>query len=122
MLDVYNNISRMRLKHGMTQAELADKVGYTSPSAIARLEAGKTDIPLSKLLRIADCFNTTVSELLGENNNVSSIISLDGGELTSTSAEPPALRRCLQLYLNLDRDKQISFASIINSLEEDDRE
>ena len=59
------NLRRRRLELGLSQDELALKLGYKSKSSIARLEAGETDVSSSKLKRIALIMNTTSDELIG---------------------------------------------------------
>ncbi len=58
-LDLGYQITRLRLLRGMTQAELADKVGTRQPS-IARLENGSSLPSLSFLERIADALGAQV--------------------------------------------------------------
>ena len=60
-----NSFKRARLIAGMTQAELAEKLGVTTVS-IHKWESGK-GLPKAKRIReVADALNTTASELLGE--------------------------------------------------------
>ena len=65
MLDLYKNIRIKRKELGMSQEELAKKVGYTSRSTIARIEKGEIDIPQSKIKAFAKALNTTPGELMG---------------------------------------------------------
>jgi DNA-binding XRE family transcriptional regulator len=46
-------IARLRIMRGLTQAELAEKVGTKQPS-IARIENGTTEPKISNLRRIAE--------------------------------------------------------------------
>ena len=59
------NIRRAREKAGITQDELAQKLGYKTRSSIAKIENGTNDIPQSKIVSIANALNTTPSELMG---------------------------------------------------------
>ena len=52
-------IARLRMLSGMTQAELAERVGTRQPS-IARLESGSRKPSLSFLERIADALDAKV--------------------------------------------------------------
>lgn len=65
MLELYKNIKERRLKLGMTQTELAEKLGYSDKSAIAKIESGKIDIPQSKIVAFAKALHTSPSELMG---------------------------------------------------------
>ena len=58
-LEAGYQIARLRLLRGMTQAELADKVGTRQPS-IARLENGSSLPSLSFLERIAEALDAQV--------------------------------------------------------------
>ena len=62
---IRENIKKLRLGVGMTQAELAKKVGYADKSMIAKIEAGKSTPTLEKLELFADALNTTAMELAG---------------------------------------------------------
>lgn len=44
-MDMYKRIKKRREELGLTQEELGIKLGYTSRSSIAKIEAGKIDIP-----------------------------------------------------------------------------
>ena len=46
-------VARLRIMHGLTQAELAQRVGTKQPS-IARLESGKSEPRLDFLRRVAE--------------------------------------------------------------------
>lgn len=62
---VGENIKNRRKELGMTQQELADLVGYTNRSTIARIEKGDVDLNESRLIKIAEALNTTAHNLLG---------------------------------------------------------
>lgn len=68
MLDLYANIKNRRLALGMSQEELAQKVGYADRTSIAKIEAGKVDISQSKIMAFAAALNVTASELMGWND------------------------------------------------------
>jgi len=65
MLELYKNIKKRRQELGLSQAELAKMVGYTDRSTIARIEAGKIDLPQSKILAIAKALDVAPGELMG---------------------------------------------------------
>ena len=65
MLELYQNIKERRLALGMSQQELADELEYTSRSSIAKIEAGKSDIPQSKIQEFATALHTTPAYLMG---------------------------------------------------------
>lgn len=58
-------IKSKRIELGMTQKELADKLGYTNKSTIGKIESGINDITQSRLVAFADVLQTTPSYLMG---------------------------------------------------------
>ena len=49
----------------MSQEDLAQLVGYKSRASINKIELGRTDLPQSRLTKIAKALDTTESYLLG---------------------------------------------------------
>lgn len=72
-------IRDLREAKGMTQEELANKVGYTSRAAINKIESGTNKLKQEKIKIFADVLECTVSELLGidEINNLRPVSSID---------------------------------------------
>lgn len=62
----YEKIKSLRKSHGWSQTELARRVGYTDRSMISKIEKGSVDIPRSQVIKFADVFNITASELIGQ--------------------------------------------------------
>lgn len=62
---VSDNIKHRRIALGMSQEELAEKMGYTSRSSIAKIESGVNDIPQSKVAAFARALSCTTAELMG---------------------------------------------------------
>lgn len=65
MSKIGKNIQAARLRAGLTQEELALRMGYKSKSTINKIEQGVNDIPQSKIVRFAEVLNTTPGELMG---------------------------------------------------------
>lgn len=65
MLKLYENIKRRRIELGWTQSELASKTGYSDKSMISRIEAGKVDLPQSKIMEFAKVLGVSASDLMG---------------------------------------------------------
>ena len=62
-------IKQLRQMQGWTQKQLAEKCGYksgSSNSTINKIETGKSDISISKLMGFAEIFGVSTSYLLGE--------------------------------------------------------
>ena len=58
-------IKKRREELGMTQEELAEKLGYKSRSSINKIESGINDLPQSKIVEFAKVLKTTPSYLMG---------------------------------------------------------
>lgn len=59
---------RIKLKRNemkLSQRELSNRMGYSNHSTITRIEAGKVDIPQSRIVQFADVLNTSVAYLMG---------------------------------------------------------
>lgn len=64
MMNLYNNIKDRRQELGITQQELARRLGYKSTSTIAKIETGNSDFPMSRLQDFSDALYTTPDRLL----------------------------------------------------------
>lgn len=58
-------IRQLREELGLSQDELAKRLGYKSRSTIAKIESGSNDIPQSKIAAFAAALETTPARLLG---------------------------------------------------------
>lgn len=65
MSTVGENILLMRKQLGLTQEELAKRMGYKSKSTINKIELGINDIPQSKIAQFAEVLCTTPARLMG---------------------------------------------------------
>lgn len=65
MTDLVHNVRALRQEAGLSQAELADRVGV-SQTWISRLELGQGNPTLSTLNRLAEAFDVRIADLLEE--------------------------------------------------------
>lgn len=65
MLELYKNIRDRRIALNMTQAELAQKMGYADKSMIAKIEKGQVDLPQSKIVSFAKALGVLPRDLMG---------------------------------------------------------
>lgn len=65
MRDVYRNIKEYRQRKGLTQGELAKRMGYADKSMISRIEGGKVDLSLSKVRAFAKVLDVDPVVLMG---------------------------------------------------------
>ena len=65
MLEIYKRIRARREELGISQEELAKRMGYKSRSSINKIEKGENDIPQSKIVAFAKALRTTPEALMG---------------------------------------------------------
>lgn len=59
-----NRIKKLRIEHGMSQEDLARKLGYSHKSAINKIELGINGVPSSKIVLLSKIFGVSISYLL----------------------------------------------------------
>ena len=64
-MTIGERIKTRRNELEMSQRELAQKMGYSNHSTVGKIEAGKVDIPQSRIVQFAEVLNTSVSYLMG---------------------------------------------------------
>ena len=79
-MELYTNIKKYRKLCGWTQEELARRVGYVDRSAVSRVERGTVDISQSMILKFAEVFGVSPSELLGSDGTAAYMDQLTADE------------------------------------------
>lgn len=69
MTMIGDRIKQRRLQLGLKQQELADKLGYTSKSTIAKIETNVNDIAARTVTNFANALDTTEAYLMGWTDN-----------------------------------------------------
>ena len=64
----YGRIRELREKNGITQHELAQRLGMLQPQYF-RYEQGTRDVPSEMLIRLADIYGVSIDYLLGQTDN-----------------------------------------------------
>lgn len=64
-MTVADRIKQKRIELGLSQDELAEKMGYASKSAVSRAENSGDDIGLKRVKAFAEALNCSESELMG---------------------------------------------------------
>lgn len=64
-MKTHENIKYLREKMGLSQEELAIKVGYKDRSSVAKIEAGLVDLAQSKIAAFASALSVTPAQLMG---------------------------------------------------------
>lgn len=96
-MELYQRIRKRREELGLSQEELAQKMGYKSRSSINKIEMGENDIPQSKIVQFARALNTTYLEELRTRDEMRMLFSITKGatkeDVMRTVAIIEALRR-----------------------------
>ena len=66
--DMGRRLSDLRKEQGLTQCQLADRA-QCSQQMIAEYEAGKRNVPVGRLLTIAEALDVAVDDLLKDSGN-----------------------------------------------------
>lgn len=70
-MTVADRIKLLRERLGLTQEQLAERLGYTGKSSISKIETSGNDITLKKISRLAPVLHTTEAYLMGWVDNPS---------------------------------------------------
>ncbi len=65
MANIGERIKARREELGMSQDELAEKMGYKSRSTIAKIEKGVNDVVQANIVKFSEVLNTTIAYLMG---------------------------------------------------------
>lgn len=113
MVNVGQNIARARKEAGLTQEELAVKVGYKTKSAINKIEMGLRDLPQKKIAAFADALGTTPSHLMGWDTPRP---AAEQGALAAQVLKDPDLLSMVQGYMSLSEVDQYAVRLMVASL------
>lgn len=64
-MHIGERIKAYRNKQGLSQRDLADKMGYSNHATIARIESGEVDIPYSRIIQFSEVLNVPVGVIMG---------------------------------------------------------
>lgn len=110
MLKIYENIKQLRLGLGLSQEELAKKVGYKDRSSVAKVESGEVDLSQSKIKAFADALETTPAYLMGwedaeikteEDEKNAKVIVFEGGSMFDLDKLPDGTKEDLSKVVQI---------------------
>ena len=110
MIQLYKNIKEKRLLLGMTQTDLAKKLGYSDKSMIAKIEKGQVDLPQSKILDFAKALDVSPGDLMGWEDENKADLSQYDNIMPITTKKVPLLGQIAcgkPIYANEDRESYI---------------
>lgn len=110
-MTIGERIKAQREKLEWTQRDLAQKMGYSNHSTVARVEAGKVDLPQSRIVQFAEVLHTTPAHLMGWDERPE-----DFGALAAQVLKDPTLLRLVQDFQTLDDADRATVCALVSSL------
>ena len=108
-------IKEIRMAHGYSQRDLAEKIGVSS-STVAMWETGKRTPDFDTLIRLSDLFDVRTDYILGKSNDSSSAkLSDDDIEQLGRWELESVYTDLMKLYLSLDSFGQKDVENLIKS-------
>jgi len=101
-MTIGERIKIRRIELGMTQQELAEKIGYKGKTAISKIESDERELRQTKIRPIAEALNTTVEYIMGWEENG---VMLDDLE-----------KKVMEAYRELPDNKKIALYEFLKSL------
>lgn len=117
-MGIGEKIKNRRIELGMTQEELAVKIGYKSKSTINKIELGINDIPLSKVEEFAKALSVSTAYLMGWDSEDDQSYYLDPGaaELAQELYTRPEIRVLFDASRNASKEDIEQVASILEKM------
>lgn len=110
---VGKKIKAIREELRLSQRELATRMGYSNHSTIARIEAGKVDLPQSRVAQFAEALGTTPGHLMGWDTPEP---AKEQGALAAQVLKDPDLLSMVQKYMSLSEVDQYAVRLMVTSL------
>lgn len=87
-MTVADRIKAMREYQGLTQEELAKKIGYADKTSISKIENSGDDVSMKKVRRIADALGVRSSYLMGWGTETESPIKIEVRSVPHNDSSP----------------------------------
>ena len=100
-LNIGKNILSARKRLGLTQEELAARVGYKTKSAINQIELGIRDLPQKKIAAFAEALGMTPGQLMGWDEKPAEELQ-DMGALAAQVIMDPDAMEMVKEYMALE--------------------
>ena len=115
MANVGQNIAAARKRAGMTQEELASRVGYKTKSAINKIELGIRDLPQKKIAAFADALGVTPGHLMGWDKKPAEELQNMGALAAELIMDQDAMEMA-QAYMQLSEADRFAVRLVIASM------
>ena len=108
---VGKKIKARRVELGLSQRELASRLGYTDHTTLTRVEAGKVDLPQSRIVKFAEVLGVTPGYLMGWEQEPE-----DLGALAAEVLKDPVLLEVVKNYREMSEADRATFSTLAASL------
>lgn len=110
-MTVGSRIKARRQELKMTQREMAAKLGYTDHTTLTRIEAGKIDLPQSRIVKIAEVLGVSPGYIMGWEQEPE-----EHGALAAAVLGDPELLALVKNYSTLAKTDRATVAALVASL------
>lgn len=110
-MTIGQRIKARRQEMKLSQRELAARLGYNDHTTLTRIEAGKVDLPQSRIEKIAEVLGVSIGYLMGWDERPE-----DLGALAANVLKDPALLQLVQDFMVLDEADRATVSTLVASL------
>ena len=114
-MNIGTRIKNRRKELKWSQRELSDKMGYSNHSTITRIEAGKIDIPQSRIVQFANVLGVSVAHLMGWDNDIEEN-PIETAGLHARILTDIELMKSIEEYYELSTSNQKMVRDLIHNL------
>lgn len=112
METMYDRIRDLRIKEGLSQEELAKRIGYSSRSMISRIEKGDVDLSQSKIKLLSTILHTSTEYIMdganeSANESTSEVVPEESADTEilfrlARKAKPEAIRAAVAVLKSME--------------------
>lgn len=110
-MKIGDRIKARRGQLGWSQKELANRLGYSNHSTVARAESGFLDLPQSRVVQYADALDVSVGYLMGWEEKPE-----EAGALAAEVIKDPELLGMVEDFLSLEEADRATVRALVASL------
>lgn len=112
-MTIGERIKTRRNEMGLSLREAAARLGYNDHTTLSRIEAGKVDLPQSRIVKFAEVLGVTPGYIMGWEQEPE-----DMGALAAMVLKDPGLLKLVKNYSILDEADRATVATLVSSLAE----
>ena len=110
-MTIGERIKARRKELKMSQREMAARLGYTDHTTLTRIEAGKVDLPQSRIVKIAEVLGVTPGYIMGWEQEPEEL-----GALAAAVVTDPSVLHLVQNFMRLSEADRATVSTLVDSL------